>query len=552
MFQNMPQCTSCGIKWKNLQGDKCGGCRKADEDTTLMPPPPSQSMSMTPTVQNHPEITAIPNTHPLPALPPPTQANAVDHPGKAIFQSQMKAGKAAATREAEQWFAQHRQAAVSGKCMIQTYLHAYTDATKPKAITSVRSSMASWDADRPLKEAITAKIREINIEVWEPNTSGSIQEGDYFIRLPGAPPIHLLHGLPGETKSSKKPKEFKETIHIWLVFRIAKIEERDGPLPTGFLDPTAGTSKKRKAPLDIAVGDTLSSNSLAPEPNAVNWAGEDLHEGKLAFHPFANGASKLVFLLIINGKRYVAKRYTVIPDGNLPSNLEDVDKLMMLQNSRLLEQELRVQKQGAYFLKEFYSTAWMKCAVLSTEFTFTDCWLAHEMVDDSAPNPSKASGWLVEPYRAIQTTKYSGTLSECKETTLPFKTMSAFTHFTHYWSFGILVYVDLQSSHTFKNGHVSWVLFDAMTHTQKKGSSSPGDHGEDGINNFVLHHQCNAICESLELLDVSSSSKEDTQLVKTWKGHKSGSTKAGSRRQATKQHPDVEDKGSDGSDESDD
>ncbi|KAJ8085216.1 hypothetical protein PM082_004010 [Marasmius tenuissimus] len=524
-----------------------------------MPPPPSQSTI--PTAQHHSDITVtIPTTHQPPAPPPPTQINqAVDHPGKAIFQSQMKAGKAAAAREAEQRFAQHRQAAVSGKHMIQTYLHAYTDATKPKAIMSVGSSMASWDAD----QAIAAKVREINVEVWEPNTSGSLQEDDYFIRLPGTPPIRLLYGsehgtigelydihrsypasqeswfrLPGETASSKKTKEFKETIHIWLVLRIAKIEQRDGPLPTGFLDSNTGVSKKRKAPaneanstakksrvgppvstfqLDLAVGGTPSGPLPVAEPDAgdelvqfefaewietpsgrgqFNWTGDDLHEGKLACRPFANGASKLVFLLVIAGKRYVAKRYAVIPDGNSLSNLEDVGEITMLQNLRLLEQELRVQKQGAYFLKEFYSTARKEGAVLSTEFTFTDCWFAREIVNDAAPSPSKASGvvtedyefqtagddpgsiyWLIEPYHAIQTTKYSGTLSECDKKTLPFKTMSAFAHFTHYWSFGTLVYVDLQSSHAFKNGRVSRVLFDTMTHTQKRGSSGPGDHG---------------------------------------------------------------------------
>ncbi|THU97342.1 hypothetical protein K435DRAFT_662975, partial [Dendrothele bispora CBS 962.96] len=52
--------------------------------------------------------------------------------------------------------------------------------------------------------------------------------------------------------------------------------------------------------------------------------------------------------------------------------------------------------------------------------------------------------WLLEPYHTTQTTKYSGTLQELHKNTLPFKTMSAFAHFSLYWTKGKKVFVDLQ------------------------------------------------------------------------------------------------------------
>ncbi|THU80917.1 hypothetical protein K435DRAFT_694663, partial [Dendrothele bispora CBS 962.96] len=52
--------------------------------------------------------------------------------------------------------------------------------------------------------------------------------------------------------------------------------------------------------------------------------------------------------------------------------------------------------------------------------------------------------WLLEPYHTTQTTKYSGTLQELHKNTLPFKTMTAFAHYSLYWTNGKKVFVDLQ------------------------------------------------------------------------------------------------------------
>ncbi|THV04044.1 kinase-like protein, partial [Dendrothele bispora CBS 962.96] len=102
--------------------------------------------------------------------------------------------------------------------------------------------------------------------------------------------------------------------------------------------------------------------------------------------------------------------------------------------------------------------------------------------------------WLIEPRRTNEVTKYSGTMQQVNKNTLPFLTMNAFAHFIHYWTHGRMIFVDLQGSPT-KDGQV---LFDPMVHT-KNGNSCLGDLGIEGIAQFVQCHQCNHICQTLQL-----------------------------------------------------
>ncbi|KAI3616638.1 kinase-like protein [Moniliophthora roreri] len=82
--------------------------------------------------------------------------------------------------------------------------------------------------------------------------------------------------------------------------------------------------------------------------------------------------------------------------------------------------------------------------------------------DDSKEQP--ASVWLVEHEHSIQVTKYSSTMQQGNHNTLPFMTMSAFAHFSHYWSQETQVFVDLQSSPAVVNGSVHRYLFDTMNY----------------------------------------------------------------------------------------
>ncbi|KAJ7198079.1 hypothetical protein GGX14DRAFT_573639 [Mycena pura] len=42
------------------------------------------------------------------------------------------------------------------------------------------------------------------------------------------------------------------------------------------------------------------------------------------------------------------------------------------------------------------------------------------------------------------------------------------------------------------------IIFDPMTHTPN-GETGPGDHGKDGIEDFVQNHKCNQKCTALGL-----------------------------------------------------
>ncbi|THU98283.1 kinase-like protein, partial [Dendrothele bispora CBS 962.96] len=113
--------------------------------------------------------------------------------------------------------------------------------------------------------------------------------------------------------------------------------------------------------------------------------------------------------------------------------------------------------------------------------------------------------WLIEPRRTNEVTKYSGTMQQVNKNTLPFLTMNAFAHFIHYWTHGQMVFVDLQGKYMFlpstcavADDSDGQVLFDPMVHT-KNGNSCLGDLGIEGIAQFVQCHQCNHICQTLQL-----------------------------------------------------
>ncbi|KAF5317435.1 hypothetical protein D9758_018935 [Tetrapyrgos nigripes] len=62
---------------------------------------------------------------------------------------------------------------------------------------------------------------------------------------------------------------------------------------------------------------------------------------------------------------------------------------------------------------------------------------------------------------------------------------------------GKMVFVDLQGSPT-EHGQV---LFDAMTHT-REGDSGPGDHGYEGLEEFIKNHTDNRICTEIGMKEL--------------------------------------------------
>ncbi|KAF8137904.1 kinase-like domain-containing protein, partial [Mycena galopus ATCC 62051] len=108
--------------------------------------------------------------------------------------------------------------------------------------------------------------------------------------------------------------------------------------------------------------------------------------------------------------------------------------------------------------------------------------------------------WLVEPLRVGAVQKFSGTLNHKSKasTTRLTATVNTFVHFVYHFSQKSLVLCDVQTMKARIKGEPKNVIFDPMAHTLK-GKSGPGDHGKDGIKNFLATHECSSKCEALGL-----------------------------------------------------
>ncbi|KAJ6464679.1 kinase-like domain-containing protein [Mycena vitilis] len=88
-------------------------------------------------------------------------------------------------------------------------------------------------------------------------------------------------------------------------------------------------------------------------------------------------------------------------------------------------------------------------------------------------------------------------------------TVEAFIHFVYYVSQQSVVLCDVQTMKSRIEGEQKNVIFDPMAHTPI-GKSGPGDHGEEGIKNFIATHKCNAKCESLGLEALQERREEES------------------------------------------
>ncbi|KDQ50924.1 hypothetical protein JAAARDRAFT_91717, partial [Jaapia argillacea MUCL 33604] len=100
--------------------------------------------------------------------------------------------------------------------------------------------------------------------------------------------------------------------------------------------------------------------------------------------------------------------------------------------------------------------------------------------------------------------KYTGTLGQIHHRTDQLAaTILAFAHFVLENTACHYMFADIQGMFSCSYdrnelGQTTLVLFDPMSHTPTK-SSGLGDHGVDGIRDFIQSHQCNTICALLKL-----------------------------------------------------
>ncbi|KAJ7852902.1 kinase-like domain-containing protein [Mycena olivaceomarginata] len=190
-------------------------------------------------------------------------------------------------------------------------------------------------------------------------------------------------------------------------------------------------------------------------------------------------------------------------------------------------QEVLLTNEIHFFLTKFYECGALNEVDLDLSLAATDIWLATELLTQEESKPCPAAGlddlaevdmadvretgvaWLVEPLRVGAVQKFSGTLNHKSKapTTRLAATVNTFVHFVYHFSQKSLVLCDVQTMKARIKGEPKNVIFDPMAHTPK-GKSGPGDHGKDGIKNFLATHECNSKCEALGLDELDSDDEE--------------------------------------------
>ncbi|KAK7452144.1 hypothetical protein VKT23_012249 [Stygiomarasmius scandens] len=415
----------------------------------------------------------------------------------------------------------------------------------------------TFDGDDPMSAVKSQFLTRLN-QQWEQKAPGKLQSDEIefcwpdFLQLSrhtehdtvaevydthaAIPGFNMKHLLPaGSSAKTSKKNQAGQFLQLYLNIKTSQVEERYGQSlckELGGSGPSRRSTIKRKA-ADLEENSGRISSSqfngppvstfrnqgrgiLAPRivnkshsTSAVNLRIANVDTSGIAYGDidmsfdevdsetavatisntvYTAGLSKSVYLGILNSSAKVFKRLT---DTRSPEN-----------GAWALEREFCLLKVGQNMWDEFAACCKERGVDYTDNFVFTDAILAREII---TPNtcPSIASGvtelgkeitWLIEPRRTSEVTKYSGTMQQVHKNTLPFITMNGFGHFTHYWSHGQMVFVDLQGSPT-KDGQV---LFDPMVHT-KTGNACLGDAGFDGIRQFIQGHRCNNICRALQL-----------------------------------------------------
>ncbi|KAJ7019366.1 kinase-like domain-containing protein, partial [Mycena alexandri] len=200
----------------------------------------------------------------------------------------------------------------------------------------------------------------------------------------------------------------------------------------------------------------------------------------------------------------------------------DAEPVSPENNETFLRKEVLLTNEIHFFLTKFYES-----------LAATDIWLATKLLTEEESEPCPAAGldnlaeadmadvcktgvaWLVEPLRVGAVQKFSGTLNHKSKapTTRLTATVNTFVHFVYHFSQKSLVLYDVQTMKARIKGEPKNVIFDPMAHT-RKGKSGPGDHGKDGIKNFLATHECNSKCEALGLDELDELDSDDEESDK--------------------------------------
>ncbi|KAJ7200606.1 kinase-like domain-containing protein [Mycena pura] len=277
---------------------------------------------------------------------------------------------------------------------------------------------------------------------------------------------------------------------------------RPAPMVSSFRPPaeyTAPASRTQvalsKLAFTVADDGTVEFDELSSEDVASPTY---IHDEKLG-----KGTMKIVFKVDTPSATYVAKRfYRASADASSGVSVE--------KNRDLLLDEMVLLGQTGYFLQNFYERGKEFDVDLDNSLMVSEAWLATETITEEG-NACPAAGieeddydtartsgitWLLEPFRGGPVKKHCGTL--LRNTMFSpgrlAATINAFIHFTYLYSQKSMVL----SMKVKIGGKEKNIIFDPMTHTPN-GATGPGDHGKDGIEDFVQNHKCNQKCMALGL-----------------------------------------------------
>ncbi|KAJ7067574.1 kinase-like domain-containing protein [Mycena amicta] len=235
---------------------------------------------------------------------------------------------------------------------------------------------------------------------------------------------------------------------------------------------------------------------------------------------FARGTMKTVYKLDTPQGAYVAKRFHQAS--------ADEQQVTIDQNDTLIRQEVELLALIEEALGAFKKRAKEPTTACDIDdgLAVTLAYAAYEFVPEGG-KPSTASNlpvntdpedyeggltWLVEPFRHGRATKFVGTLNHQIgiRTGKLGATVHAFIHFFYQYTKETLVLVDVQTMKSVMNGTTQEVIFDPMVHSTD-GQNGPGDHGQDGIDDFLQTHICNTKCQKLKLKNLLPSPSEDSE-----------------------------------------
>ncbi|KAJ7619919.1 kinase-like domain-containing protein [Mycena polygramma] len=211
------------------------------------------------------------------------------------------------------------------------------------------------------------------------------------------------------------------------------------------------------------------------------------------------GKSKDVRKFNIDGdaQAYVAKEVFDLGKGR------GVDVTAAI-NQDLLSRDLVRLKRLAWFREAFLKLASDKGLDELADFSVSDAFLI--LVQQPAPaegtelaSEPEPHAYLVEPLRGSSVVnKFTGTFGASIDTDKLTSTVLAFNHFVMHDTACLLAVADLQGS----RHKGTTVLFDPMTHTMRR-KSGMGDHGPKGILETIDSHVCNIFCKALDLSSVA-------------------------------------------------